>query len=860
MKRPRRATGLTILLLLLIVAIAAGLRFYNLGSQSLWADEGNSAALATRSLAQISRDAANDIHPPLYYWLLHLWTRVFGTSETGLRALSAVLGVLLVVVVSRLGRHAANSATGLAAAFVAALSPFQIYYSQETRMYMLLALEAAVSMLLFCWFVGQEDHRLPRAGGPPPRRLRWLPFSGQLLVLTWAAGLYTHYAFPLIIGLASLLYVIWLMSTRRRGLAGWRLLRWALLLLLTAGFFAPWLSTAIRQLTTWPAGETTAGFGVQLRGVLTTLGLGPVALGQSGAWWTWILPALALIGTLPWPHGDRAGQVASSRLDWLRWLTPLTWLIAVPAMILFLGLYREAYLKFLLIASPALALLIGRAVIGPVSWLTAQRSQSPEQTAQQAALAALGELTPDVAEEGRPPVRASLLAGPLEPRVQRETGWRDIVGASWIVVVIAVIGAVSGAALARYYGDATVARDDYRGIAKFIVATEQPTDAILLTAPGQSEVFNYYYRNDTPVYPLPRQRPLDPVATLTELNGFLDFTKIYAVYWAAEQADPQGLIRHWMDTRGYKTLDQWRGNVRLTVYVMPERRAPDEVVDNLNLPLGPAITLLGYRGWNLAPTAGEVTQIQLQWRAERVPERRYKVFLQLLDPRDQVIAQRDAEPAGESRPTTQWAAGEVVLDNHGLLIPPGTPPGSYRRIIGMYDTQTGERLRLPDGSDFISLPPITVARAKNAPPLAAFAIEHTQSFDFGGITLLGHDRYKRGFGHAPETPLAQGDLLHLTFYWQANIAPRADWWFDLTLSDASGRTVASLQAPLVSESYSTPLWQEGEVVRGEHDLGLPPDLPPDTYRLSLILLPDAQTPAGTAYLGTVKVQASTQGD
>ena len=155
-----------------------------------------------------------------------------------------------------------------------------------------------------------------------------------------------------------------------------------------------------------------------------------------------------------------------------------------------------------------------------------------------------------------------------------------------------------------------------------------------------------------------------------------------------------------MDNRGYKTLDQWYGNVRLAVYVMPEHSPPEEVVDNLNLRFGDEIELLGYRGWKLAPTAGEVTQLQLQWRALQKPDRRYKVFLQLLDSRDQVIAQRDAEPAGDGRPTDGWQPGEVVVDNHGLLIPPGTPPGTYRRIIGLYDAETMERLRLPDGSDY----------------------------------------------------------------------------------------------------------------------------------------------------------------
>jgi hypothetical protein len=59
----------------------------------------------------------------------------------------------------------------------------------------------------------------------------------------------------------------------------------------------------------------------------------------------------------------------------------------------------------------------------------------------------------------------------------------------------------------------------------------------------------------------------------------------------------------------------------------------------------------------------------------------------------------------------------------------------------------------------------------------------------------------------------------------------------------------------VSQAYSTTLWSEDEIVRGEHDLTIPPEVPPGTYRLSLVALPDIGTSAGTAYLGTVKVSA-----
>ncbi len=72
-----------LIILLFILALAAFLRFYLLDGQSFWNDEGNSARIAERSLQLITEGAAGDIHPPLYYYLLHFWRGVFGSSEVG---------------------------------------------------------------------------------------------------------------------------------------------------------------------------------------------------------------------------------------------------------------------------------------------------------------------------------------------------------------------------------------------------------------------------------------------------------------------------------------------------------------------------------------------------------------------------------------------------------------------------------------------------------------------------------------------------------------------------------------------------------------------------------------------------------
>jgi hypothetical protein len=58
------------------------------------------------------------------------------------------------------------------------------------------------------------------------------------------------------------------------------------------------------------------------------------------------------------------------------------------------------------------------------------------------------------------------------------------------------------------------------------------------------------------------------------------------------------------------------------------------------------------------------------------------------------MAQRDAEPADNLRPTTGWQRGEQVEDNYGIAIPESLPAGSYTLEIGMYD---GDKRSMFDG-------------------------------------------------------------------------------------------------------------------------------------------------------------------
>jgi uncharacterized membrane protein len=132
-----------------LVALAAVLRFSTLSEQSFWHDEAVTVGRVLKpSLgATINADASSEATPPAYYVLAWLWTRVFGTSEAGVRALSAVCGVALVPTMYAAARHLLWPRAATMAAALVAVSPFLVWYSQEARAYSLLALLAGLSLL-----------------------------------------------------------------------------------------------------------------------------------------------------------------------------------------------------------------------------------------------------------------------------------------------------------------------------------------------------------------------------------------------------------------------------------------------------------------------------------------------------------------------------------------------------------------------------------------------------------------------------------------------------------------------------------------------------------------------------------------
>lgn len=296
------SAAVTSLFLIATLLLAGLLRFYGIARESLWLDEATSLMLARMDVPTLIAWTALDIHPPLYYTLLHVWITL-GSSEVAIRSLSTLAGLLTVWVTYGLGRTLSGRRSGLLAALLLAVSPVHVWYSQEARMYAWVTLLMATSLLLAL--------RAWRDGGRPTAR--WAAWIAYVLVT--AAALYTHYYAVFIIGIENLA-IVYLLVARRLSLrrpADRRLFwRWVAAELAVFLLFLPWFPTFLLPITVGGGGWITAGLGRPSVAVLAqTAVLYMVGFGRE------LYPALVrrlgyliIVGVFAvgvWPHAANSG-------------------------------------------------------------------------------------------------------------------------------------------------------------------------------------------------------------------------------------------------------------------------------------------------------------------------------------------------------------------------------------------------------------------------------------------------------------------------------------------------------------------------------------------------------------------------
>jgi hypothetical protein len=172
-------------------------RLQGLTWQSLWRDEIDAILFATRDLSEtLKMFVQPGQNGALYFLALRPWFGAVGTSEFALRFPSAVAGAISVLLTWQVARrllpllpagegshnesshdasHAPTSVVAWLAALFMALNPYQLWYSQEGKMYT--AITTLVLLATWWWLEGM------RRGGWRP----WLAY-----VVTVSIAMYTH--------------------------------------------------------------------------------------------------------------------------------------------------------------------------------------------------------------------------------------------------------------------------------------------------------------------------------------------------------------------------------------------------------------------------------------------------------------------------------------------------------------------------------------------------------------------------------------------------------------------------------------------------------------------------------------------
>lgn len=156
-------TIINILIFVLILIVATVVRFACIDKSSgLWYDE---LVMYNQAVQENIKDVifyslSEDVHLPLYQILLHIWAKVFSFSDLSLRSFSAVCGVLTVIFSFFIGKTLKSNSVGFFVMGIFAVNSFLIYYSQEVRMYELLAMFSTLNLLCLAKIYKNNFERL----------------------------------------------------------------------------------------------------------------------------------------------------------------------------------------------------------------------------------------------------------------------------------------------------------------------------------------------------------------------------------------------------------------------------------------------------------------------------------------------------------------------------------------------------------------------------------------------------------------------------------------------------------------------------------------------------------------------------
>ena len=685
--------------LLLLTFLAFILRVYRLDFVSLRGDEAFTVIFVQRTWDGLWKGIRTiEPNPPLMYLALRVWIALAGASEFATRYFSAFFGVLCVPLLYRLAREIfsqrviaspegakqsrenskeiretqemrassfislisftrcrllrhreetpLNGTIAILAAALIAIDPYQIWHSQDVRNYTMWPALSLVALIFFWRWWNLEIRSWRLEVGK--RHLSFVIFNLSFYILATLASLYTHYYDTFILAALNIFVFAFALPERR-----WKTLaRWIGAQVVLVVAYAPWVIWGTNRVTTY--GEASAQQSVPLLDQFSRT-----------------LASFILSDTVP---------------DALRSMLSLPLALALVAILIYLARRDRppAVFLFLYIVLPTLALYaisIGRPLflerylngIAPAYYLAF----------------AVG------------------LAAILNYRLQITNYKLRLLPFAFLLLFFV---STSAYALSNYYFDPAYAKSpNWRALAQFIAERQQPGDIVVQNFTEMSPI--YYQRGTLPVITLPKDYTATPADTTTLQQLNQDYSRIWFIPAAQDYWDPEHFVETYLTRSDDREIDTRVAEFGVQLYLTP--RGFSSKIIPINTRVGNAL-LVGYRVRELENSPPRIPKsasftVVLFWRAQQPIEKDYHVFVHLIDAGGRVLAQHDGTPADGSYPTSQWRAGDLIVDAHELEA--DTTPGTYSLVVGMYDPATLVRVPVANSpSDQVLLTHVTITQ------------------------------------------------------------------------------------------------------------------------------------------------------
>lgn len=792
-----------------ILLAAFGLRVWRLGSQSFWWDEAYSTMVARKGWGEIIATLAReDFHPPLHYFLLHVWLRLVGSSEFALRYSSVLAGVLAVAVAWAAARRFFGRSAALGAALIFAIAPFLWYYTRETRMFALIPLFTVLT--LYCCARAVESGRW-----------RWW----AAYAVGAALGLYDLY-YAIFLPFAAgawvfLLYLTWGRAARRA------VIGWAVATLAAFAAYLPWVPIFLARAQVWTSAFTPDNGPIKVvlwSWVSFVLGLPTLALYQDPRSLALLAGmALTLLASLAWALRSFQ-RTPVALLAAFAFIGPLLVMAAISAI------KPVFHPRYAMPAAPGFYLLIAGlwGVIAP-KWSSLSGSTLP---------------WPDALAPEREPDAATR---DLEPK-GTSAGWIDLPShLGRIAATIGLTALIGGSfilGLSQLNANPTYARDDYRGAIDYVATHEQAGDAIIHNA---TPPFAYYWQGGAPATYFP-SRAYNAANVVAELNEVTAGRKrLWSVMNITIPNDPDRIVDAQLRLYAQKLDERWYGPLRVQLWQIPRDHA-FAVADLRPLKVNLANQFI-LTGWSLAgdPVGGQSLDVGLTVQTQTRPAADNGFWVALVDARGGEWGRGDARPHDEAyRQTSAWEPGQSTALRLDLPVLIGTPPGEYQLVAGAYRLSDLAGLDVLDTSGHAigqqaELGAVTIDRVVAGPGDPSLANQRKIALG-GGLTLLADQ--------IDASSVLPGDALPVTLLWTTT-APLAPTQITLRLQAANGGTVTQDESPIAG-GLDPARWPIGGMIREQRRLVVPADAAPGQFTLLLDTSAGGRTDLGPVTIAGVK--------